>query len=118
MLLIMVSALGGIFNFGYSKKYIHDAGDWLSDNMKTSQHVFVNDLQVMYYSKLFENEIFVKEQEFKTKKGAPKGYDYLALRLDSQTRPVVQKQLGVNPVKVFKNKREDQVAIFDVRGTK
>jgi len=86
ILFIFISSLGGLFNFGYSKTYIHDAGQWLSQNVPANATLYSNDLQVMYYSNHFGNQIFAQFQANSDPQGLTdrqwKKYDYLAIRLD------------------------------------
>ncbi len=116
--LIVLTSLGGIFDFGYSKQYINDAGVWLAENVPAQAALYSNDEQVMYYSKHFGNDIFVKSREYSDSAVALsqdkwKQYDYLALRLNKNTDQI-QNQINVSPVQVFKNKRGDQVIIYKV----
>jgi hypothetical protein len=116
---IVVSSLGGIFDFGYSKKYIHDAGQWLSVNVPSNATLYSNDYQLMYYSHHFDNTIFEKAREFADIKVIAdskwKQYDYLALRvnkkeLDDKTN--VLNEIRYPLVQVFSNKRGDQIRIY------
>lgn len=121
VLLIVLSALGGIFNFGYSKQYIRDAGIWLQQNLPQNATLYSNDYQVMYYSHRFGHDIFVKIQEFKDPKmivaGKWKQYDYVALRFnknDVADNEMLRKAVGA-PVQVFANKRGDEVVIYQIK---
>lgn len=117
LVLILLSQL---VDFGYSKKYMHDAGQWLSENVPTTATLYSNDYQVMFYSQHFGNEIFTKSKEFAMPDSIVNGkwqqYDYLALRLNKKELVVN----GVNvsefgrPVQVFANKRGDEVIIYRV----
>lgn len=118
MLLIVICSLGGIVSFGHSKKYLHDAGEWLESNVPQHASLFSNDYHVMYYSKHFGNDIFAKSHEFSAENilsdAKWKKYDYVALRFnqqDAKNNEVVMKQLGA-PVQVFANKRGDEVVIY------
>lgn len=119
--LIFVASLGGIFDFGYSKRYIHDAGDWLAVNVPVTATLYANDAQLMYYSRHFGAQIFEKmhscEQLDTIAQGQWKQYDYLALRLDkkieSQIKLIVD-DIHAAPVQTFRNKRGDQIVIYKV----
>lgn len=109
-----------LIDFGHSKKYIHDAGIWLSENTPANAKIYSNDYQVMYYSNRFGNAIFTKAQEFSHPESIASGkwhqYDYLALRMNNKNLVVN----GVNatefgsPMRVFANKRGDEVNIYKV----
>ncbi|MCD6038647.1 MAG: hypothetical protein K0S27_47 [Gammaproteobacteria bacterium] len=119
LLCIVFSSLGGIFNFGYSKRYVQEAGRWLAVNVPQHAVVYSNDLQVMYYSCHFGNQIFDKAQAFSTLEtiahGRWKKYDYLALRIDQKelsSASGVLQEINLTPIQIFHNKRGDQVRIY------
>ncbi len=117
---IVINSLGGIFEFGHSKRYIRDAGAWLSQNTSTDSKIFSNDILVMYYSNHFGNDLFEKEKKFKNinivKNGEWKQYQYIALRLEKNNlysdAPLLQEMHEQQPIQVFANKRGDQVRIY------
>lgn len=117
--LIFISSLGGIFEFGYSKHYIHDAGAWLDKNTPIDAKIYSNDNIVMYYSHRFGNEVFEKAREFKSDQfiaqGKWKEYEYLALRLNKKSAFMdaeIFKEININPIIVFSNERGDEVRIY------
>src|SRR5579883_3017403 len=109
-------SLGGIFDFGYSKQYIRDAGDWLAQNVPAKASLYSNDYQVMYYSGHFGNAIFEKSKAYSNENiyanSHLKHYDYVALRVKKQDS-MDFKKLG-QKVQEFSNKRGDKVVIFKV----
>jgi hypothetical protein len=120
-ILMIASSLSGVFNFGYSKQYIRDAGEWVYQNVPKDANVYVNDLQVMYYTHHFGDQIFSKGREFIAQR-VEKGdkwlkYNYIVLRLNKKgqgTKEAVA-QLGemkLTLVRVFSNKRGDEVRIY------
>jgi hypothetical protein len=119
VMLMVVSASGGIFEFGHSKKYIHDAGTWLAKNTPVDSRVFSNDILVMYYSHRYGKDLFANEKHFRNiniiNNGKWKQYQYLALRIDKKdlniSMPLIQ-EINEQPVKIFANKRGDQVRIY------
>ncbi|OGT52687.1 MAG: hypothetical protein A3E84_02675 [Gammaproteobacteria bacterium RIFCSPHIGHO2_12_FULL_42_13] len=119
-LLIIISALGGIFDFGYSKLYIHDAGNWLAGNVPKTARLYSNDSQVMYYSQHFGEEIFYKAREYADSHGVEQGewtkYDFLAIRTNKKelSDPSSVLYRLPTPIKVFANKRGDQVRIYQI----
>lgn len=119
LLFIAISSLGGIFDFGYSKHYVHDAGRWLAVNVPEEAIVYSNDLQVMYYSQRFGNQIFSQAEAFLNPEaiahGRWKKYDYLALRVDQKQLNAatgILHEIALTPIQVFQNKRGDQVRIY------
>lgn len=119
ILFIFISSLGGIFDFGYSKKYIHDAGSWLAENVSAQSSLYSNDYQVMYYSHHFGNDIFNVTREFVKPEALAnqqwKHYEYLALRVDQKSLADEQSllsQIDYPLIKVFHNKRNDQIRIY------
>lgn len=119
LFLILISALSGIFDFGYSKAYIRDAGYWLEMNMPKTAKFYSNDYQLMYYSHYFGESLFTKAQEFSAnnplENNTWKQYDYLALRFNKKDLPPKAiKELG-SPLITFVNKRGDAVSIYQIR---
>jgi hypothetical protein len=118
MLVIVVSS--NIFNFGYSKSYIREAGQWLSLNIPEEASLYSNDEQVMHYSHHFGNSIFEKARSFThadamLMAGKWKQYDYLALRFnkhDMENNAAILKEIPLTPMQVFANKRGDRVNIY------
>lgn len=119
VLFILISALGGLFNFGYSKAYIREAGQWVSQNVPANAKLYSNDLQFMYYSNHFGNQIYTQYQIY----SAPnvlshhqwKQYDYLALRVDQKelnSATSIVRRMDLTPIQIFQNKRGDQIRIY------
>jgi hypothetical protein len=119
ILFICISAVGGLFDFGYSKKYIYDAGNWLSVNAPQNALVYSNDYQVMYYSNHFGNRLFDTARGYmdmnSIAKDKWKQFDYIALRINKHDS--IDKASWVNNIsyplaQTFENKRGDQVRIY------
>lgn len=118
MLLIMIWSVGGIFNLGYSKNYLRLAGEWLQTNVTQQETIYSNDYQVMYYSQHFGNDIFAKAHEYSDEHAMSeqnlKQFNYVVLRMNrNDNMTVITKDFG-EPVRTFKNKRGDEVAIYKV----
>ena len=119
--MVAMSALGGLFEFGYSKSYVRDAGDWLAINVPANASLYANDMQLMFYSRHFDGDIFAKLPVYRDintiadKKW--KQYDYLALRMSKKREPeiaAVIEHFKMKPIANFKNKRGDQVLVYQV----
>ncbi len=121
-LFLFVYAIGGVIEFGHSKKYIRDAGDWLAENAPPAATLYSNDYQLLYYSKHIGNSIFTKGKEFADltviddKKW--QHYDFLAIRTSQketeQNKKILQ-AMNLVPVAVFQNNRKDEVRIYQTK---
>jgi hypothetical protein len=107
-LLVLVSAVGGMFDFGHSKLYIRQAGNWLAVNVPSNAKLYVNDPQLMYYSE-HNRDVFFKV--IKNPLGEWQQYDYIALRL----RQGEKQTLPLSSVAEFANKRGDNVVIYKIK---
>jgi hypothetical protein len=119
--LITLTSLGGIFDFGYSKRYIRDAGEWVEKHVPANAALYSNDYQVMFYSQHFGPELFTKHDEFYQPTilddGKWRQYDYLAIKTNKKNQAkldLLKKEWG-NPLRVFTNKRGDNVAIYKIQ---
>lgn len=120
-LLVLLSSLGGIFDFGHSKAYMRNAGEWLSTHTLENALIYSNDYQVMYYSQRFGNDIFQKIKEYSDEStvanGHWKDYDYLVIRLNKKDFAAANswtRELSMAPLQVFTNDRGDQVRIYKI----
>lgn len=103
--LVFISAVGGIFDFGYSKLYIRQAGTWMASNVPANAKLYVNDPQLMYYSE-HSRDAFFKIKPM----GDTAQYDYIALRFrHGETQAMTQ-----SIVAEFANKRGDKVIIYKI----
>ncbi|MCC2666446.1 MAG: hypothetical protein K0R24_2376 [Gammaproteobacteria bacterium] len=102
---IFIASLGGLFDFGYSKQYVREAGQWLENHVPKNAKLYSNDLQLMYYSNHFGNQLFIKSTLRKYH-----DYDYIALR-GNQKSSFFQ-EIKLIPIQIFQNKRGDQVRIY------
>ncbi|MEO8400838.1 MAG: hypothetical protein ABI597_03440 [Gammaproteobacteria bacterium] len=119
---MLTYGLGGIVDFGYSKKYIRDAGDWLAVNTALDAKIYSNDYQLLYYANHLGNDIFSKGHEYEKLKAIDEGrwkqFDYLALRSrkkNSVNDESILKQITWAPIKVFENTHGDQVRVYQVK---
>lgn len=118
-LFILISALGGILDFGSSKAFLRKAGDWLADNVPAKASFYTNDYQLIYYSKHFGNEVFKTHIIFRDIKTIAENrwqqYDYLAIRLRKKPEKditLVLNEISLQPIHIFSNKQGDRVIIF------
>jgi hypothetical protein len=115
ILLMVLTALGGIFDFGYSKTYVRKAGEWLADNLPANANLYSNDLQVLFYSRHFGSDIFAKANAYADSNALAdekwRQYDYLALQVSRKNLAALQ-QIHLIPYKIFANKRGDEVVIY------
>jgi hypothetical protein len=116
---IFISSLGGLFNFGYSKRYIRDAGVWLAQNVPANESLYSNSGQVMYYSKHFEEGFYKSSYRYNhtniAKTDDWKHYHYIALRLgvhESNGLLTALENSRLQPMQEFANKRGDRVVIY------
>lgn len=123
---MMTASLGGIFNFGYSKKYMSDAGYWLANHVAKKDKIYSNSLVVMYYSQHFGYNIFtINDEQAKIDIAANqqwKQYDYVVLTSNkkqqgSERNEILTAVLG-KPIQVFQNKRGDAVNIYHISKNK
>lgn len=121
-LVLFISALSGVVEFGQSKYYIRSAGNWIASHVPAHATLYVNDFQLMYYSQHFDTHIFEilpKYLKINTiAQGQWKKYDYVALRLrnkeEGELSAVMQELAGMTPVQVYSNKRGNRVAIYKI----
>lgn len=123
IIMVLISAFGGIVGFGVPKTFIHTAGDWIATNIPQNANLYVNDYQLMYYSQHYGYNIFAKIHDYHRIEtiadGKWKNFDYLALRLshtDPQSVNNIVHQITIQPMTIFQNKRGDYVAIYKVAG--
>lgn len=117
--LIFISAMGGIFDFGYSKAYILDAGNWLAKNVPQKASLYANDFQLMYYSKHFGNDIFeadiINRHINSIENGKWKKFEYIAFRISRRNEAAITsilQEINLQPIQVFSNKRGDRILIY------
>lgn len=110
---ILVCAAGGIVQFGTSKKYVREAGNWLALHAAPSARLYSNERAVLYYSRHAGEMLFASQPTLSSvigPEGASRQYDWLALRLDARSEVLLPEP----PVCVFQNARGDQVRIYHV----
>lgn len=112
---VIVSSLGGIFDFGYSKQYIRDAGNFLADNVPAQSTLYANDYQLLYYSHHFGDDFFKTAEQFLntniTKNNQWQQYEFVAIRTDQKSLASLN-TISYPLWKTFQNKRGDQIRIY------
>ena len=117
--LVVLTALGGVIDFGYSKSYIRDAGLWLAQNAPANAAIYSNDFQVMFYSNHFGNSIFSKKDAYADLNMLAddkwRQYDYLAVHINQQALPATQviQAMHLTPTRIFANRRGDAIVIYE-----
>lgn len=120
--MMILSAISGVVDFGHSKSYIRKAGEWMATNIPADASLYMNDFQLMYYSKHYGFRIFevlpvyMHLQAIENEKW--KQFDYLGLRYhneDAGEMAKIKNEMGgLTPIKVFGNKRGNQIAIYKI----
>ena len=102
-------------NFFNPKFYMRAAGNWLANNIPAHALLYVNDYQVMYYSKHFRAHFFRQVDQYLADP-APENldhYEYLAIRIHKNHIPQNYLSLtNFSQIKVFLNTRGDKVVIY------
>lgn len=121
---IMIYGAGGIFDFGQSKKYIRDGGDWLALHAASNKKIYSNDYQLLYYSQHVGNTIFSVGKKFENLNSISNGkwrqYDYIALRVshnDLKNNSILR-EIKLSPIVIYQNDRNDQVRIYEIHPKK
>lgn len=117
IILMVASVTSGILDFGYSKKYIYDAGQWVSKNTPPQASVYSNDYQVMYYTNHFGDALFDKARDYMDINTIAndkwKQFDFLVIRVNKKDAAnKIIDQITYPIVQVMANKRGDQVRIY------
>jgi hypothetical protein len=119
---LIIVTIDGLGNFGTSKTYIVNAGQWLDENIPTSSLIYSNDPQLSYYAHRRGMEYpqdFVPRRNIldDIKKHDLQRYDYLAVTISHRT-PTMEQQLllllSKPPLKTFVNSRGDKVLIYQL----
>ncbi len=121
-IIFLVSAISGVVEFGRSKYYVRTAGNWMATEIPADAKIYMNDLQLIYYSNHYGMHIFeVVPQTMDIKTvvdGKWKQYDYLALRLrkkdNSELTPLLKELQDISPMKIFNDKQGNRVAVYKI----
>ena len=111
---------------GTSKDYVKQAGLWFEEQVKVPIKLYTNNQKVIYYSgQSMRYDGYVDWRQIprwqinaQALQRVPwRRYDYLALWVthdNSQERQRYSKLLGMEPVRVFENRKKDAVLIYKV----
>jgi hypothetical protein len=115
-----VLTIDGLISTGASKKYLKDAGEWVSSSQQEHQtSLFTNNQFVSFYSGS-QNGKRIRKPSFdnvlgKLKKGQLKKFDLLAIQISRKNingESALLNAITTKPIKVFKNNKGDSVLIF------
>ncbi|MGB0237198.1 MAG: glycosyltransferase family 39 protein [Cycloclasticus sp.] len=120
IVLFFILSLDGLISTGASKKYLKEAGLWISSlppDQKLS--LYSNNMVVSYYA-TGQNKNRIKEDSNKTvlnkiTRGKLKEFDLLAIQISrkiTEEKTTIIESLQTQPLKVFSNKKGDSVLIF------
>lgn len=116
---LLINMAGSVISFGHSKAYITEAGAWLRQNTPLHASLYSNNKQILFYAErtgIDWNNSYDDSNPLNTLQHThwlPS--DYVAIRIkheDARQYNDIIKMLGQQPLKIFKNKRGDQVLIF------
>lgn len=123
--LLIITALGGVVRFGYSKTYITEAGQWLAQHTAVDSHLYTNSKAVAFYAAQHnENAVrlaHLDQQSLTEALQNPCRYDWLALWITNNDDALRQDPVVLDflqhhtPQKVFSNRRRDAVDLYDMR---
>ena len=111
---------------GTSKDYVKQAGHWLKEQVTTPINLYTNNQKIAYYSgQSMGYDGYVDwrhlpqwQLNIQTLQSLSwQQYDYLALWVthdNFKERQQFSKHLGVEPIKVFENRKKDAVLIYKV----
>lgn len=119
---IFLTSLGGIFDFGYSKSYIGNAGKWVENHVPANASLYVNDYQLMYHTNFFGDDLFDKFKFYSAIATFTnhnwERFDYMALRINKYENTymtILADEVSKQEVLAeFANKRGDKVVIYKV----
>ncbi len=113
-------SLDGLISTGASKGYLRDAGQWIAAlNKKSDVSLFTNNQFVSFYANSQAGKR-IREPNFdnvlnEIKTGGLQKFDLLAIQIsrkEAHEETDLLNALGVKPIKVFTNSRDDRILIF------
>ena len=119
-LLLLVNVFEGLTSVS-DKRYLKDAGTWISENVDENATLYTNDLVIGFYSKKADQLLAVDPDRANLIRSFYRGewihFDYLALQVipDIEFQGHLEKTLWVVPEKVYKNERAREVRIYNIK---
>jgi hypothetical protein len=117
LLLVFISSIGGVMDFGHSKTYMREAGEWMRQHLARSAKTYTNDYQVFYYAQRANLDPTQFFQQYQSMQGANwEEYDYVAIQMNHHTddqQPKI-KNKSLQKLNEFSNKRGDKVIVYQV----
>jgi hypothetical protein len=118
--ILLITAIDSFAQFGPTKSYIVNAGNWLAKNTSAQTQVYINNAQLFYYA---DRPGMHYPQDFQDQNWWPRlqqqslsHYNYAAVVLRHDEKIPTAQQLfqlmGVQPTKTFVNRRDDKAYIF------
>ncbi|OGT55396.1 MAG: hypothetical protein A3F14_01805 [Gammaproteobacteria bacterium RIFCSPHIGHO2_12_FULL_43_28] len=118
---IAIAGWHSMLNRGYSKAYIEEAGSWIATHIPKEAMLYTNDPQLMYYTDHYDRQLFEKARIYTDMNAIANNkwrqFDYLALRIhqkEASKRMAELNGMSIIPIKIFQNKRHDQVVVYRV----
>lgn len=123
LIFIAAYAIEGFSYPGGDKLYLKNAGKWLKLNTPPRSLIYTNNNKILFYSGRYRDKISTMpvrdpfSKEIFEKLDLDK-YNYLAI-WTSHKKPIKDETLygmiGVHPVKIFNNRKNDKVMIFSLQ---
>ena len=118
--IVLIMGIEGL-DVSTSKRHVKRAGHWLAVNTPPDSIIYTNEKLIAYYSGR-ELELYDYAKDHRRFVGRIKRmsrkHDFLVLRdktRDQNRLAMLRDQLHLSPIKVFSNKKGDQVLIYDTR---
>lgn len=120
MLYFLLNAIASFGQFGTSKTYLVNAGEWIAKHTPADARVYTNDPQLAYYAQRNGTNY---PQDFPDQNWLPRlqtqklsDYNYVAVVIRHNENLLSESQLiqmaGQKPIQVFHNRRDDKAYIF------
>lgn len=120
LLLILASSISGVINFGYSKQYLREAGDWMATQLPKGAALYTNDYQLFYYvqhERIGSEDLIQRYRAIQSTNWNQ--YEYVALRVGydaSADEQSILQNKALQKMNEFRNKRGDRVIVYHVTG--
>jgi hypothetical protein len=109
---LIFNAVSSFGQFGPSKTYIIDAGEWMNRNIPSIENIYINDAQLAYYANRSGTQLPLDANIFNNFKN----YKYIAVVITHHDENYSEQKwvqlIGQEPIKIFQNNKGDRVLIF------